>query len=312
MLLDQERCRAWRMCVAGCPYKKTFFNWTTGKSEKCILCFPRIETGQAPACFHSCVGRIRYLGLLLYDADRITEAALVDDDKLVDAQREMICDPRDPSVIEAAKANGITDAQIYWFSSCCSAHSQVDRGRSDQRRPPPARWRSSSTTPDDGAACAGRDGAGLARRPGGGTVVDRRARPRQLAAARPHVGLHAAGVPIASVLTPDVLTRTGLRAALAYLRIATNPGGFDHRDVVEILRRPTRGLPQWFPERLARRATWTVGAIAGSPTRWATRTPRKVLALADDLRLRRRCRPQRARPASSSRSSATTSAWARR
>ena len=92
----------------------------------------------------------------------------------------------------------------------------------------------------------------------------------------PHVALHAAGVPIASVLTPDVLTRTGLRAALAYLRIATNPGGFDHRDVVEILRRPTRGLPQWFPERLAApRHVDRRRHSPGSPTRWATRTPRR-------------------------------------
>ncbi|HEY7536672.1 MAG TPA: nitrate reductase subunit beta [Gaiellaceae bacterium] len=112
VLLSQERCRAWRMCISGCPYKKTFFNWSTGKSEKCVLCYPRIETGQAPACFHSCVGRIRYMGLLLYDADRITEAALVDDDDLVAAHRSMICDPFDPEVIASAKANGITDAQI--------------------------------------------------------------------------------------------------------------------------------------------------------------------------------------------------------
>ena len=59
------------MCVSACPYKKVYFNWKTGKSEKCILCYPRIETGEAPACFHACVGRIRYLGVLLYDADRI-------------------------------------------------------------------------------------------------------------------------------------------------------------------------------------------------------------------------------------------------
>ena len=56
VLIDQKVCRAWRSCVSACPYKKTYFNWQTGKSEKCILCFPRLETGQAPACFHSCVG----------------------------------------------------------------------------------------------------------------------------------------------------------------------------------------------------------------------------------------------------------------
>jgi nitrate reductase beta subunit len=74
VLINQEVCRGWRMCVTACPYKKTFYNWSTGKSEKCILCFPRLETGQAPACFHSCVGRIRYLGPLLYDADRLLDA----------------------------------------------------------------------------------------------------------------------------------------------------------------------------------------------------------------------------------------------
>ena len=71
VLINQEKCRGWRACVAACPYKKIYYNWKTGKSEKCILCFPRLETGQPPACFHSCVGRIRYLGVMLYDADRV-------------------------------------------------------------------------------------------------------------------------------------------------------------------------------------------------------------------------------------------------
>lgn len=71
VLVNENQCRAWRMYVAACPYKKVYYNWNTGKSEKCILCFPRMETGQTPACAHSCVGRIRYMGVLLYDADRI-------------------------------------------------------------------------------------------------------------------------------------------------------------------------------------------------------------------------------------------------
>ncbi len=112
VLVDQERCRGWRSCVAACPYKKTYYNWTSGKSEKCILCFPRLETGQAPACFHSCVGRIRYLGVLLYDADKIEEMASKTDRELVNAQREMILDPFDPKVIELAKANGIHEHTI--------------------------------------------------------------------------------------------------------------------------------------------------------------------------------------------------------
>jgi nitrate reductase beta subunit len=53
------------------------------------------------------VGRIRYLGLLLYDADRITDAVTVSDEELVDAQRDMILDPFDPEVIAEANRSGI-------------------------------------------------------------------------------------------------------------------------------------------------------------------------------------------------------------
>lgn len=68
VLIDQDKCRGWRMCISGCPYKKIYFNWKSGKSEKCIFCYPRIEAGQPTVCSETCVGRIRYLGVLLYDA----------------------------------------------------------------------------------------------------------------------------------------------------------------------------------------------------------------------------------------------------
>jgi nitrate reductase beta subunit len=112
VLVDQKRCRAWRACIAACPYKKVFYNWFTGKSEKCLLCYPRLESGQAPACFHSCVGRIRYLGVLLYDAARIEEAAASPVEQLIDAQRALILDPHDPAVIAAARRNGISDSVL--------------------------------------------------------------------------------------------------------------------------------------------------------------------------------------------------------
>ncbi|MHB8872914.1 MAG: 4Fe-4S dicluster domain-containing protein, partial [Myxococcaceae bacterium] len=112
VVLNQARCRSWRHCVSACPYKKTYFNWAAGKSEKCILCYPRLETGQAPACFHSCVGRIRYLGVVLYDADQIEATAKLKDEELVEGQRNMLLDPFDPEVIKGAKANGIHDTVI--------------------------------------------------------------------------------------------------------------------------------------------------------------------------------------------------------
>ncbi len=112
VLINQERCRAWRMCVTACPYKKSYYNWHTGKSEKCILCYPRLESGQAPACMHSCVGRIRYLGVMLYDADKIEQVASAPERDLVDAQLGIYVDPFDENVIKAAKANGIADSTI--------------------------------------------------------------------------------------------------------------------------------------------------------------------------------------------------------
>ncbi|HEY9869184.1 MAG TPA: nitrate reductase subunit beta, partial [Candidatus Obscuribacterales bacterium] len=112
VLINQEVCKGWRACVAACPYKKIYYNWKTGKSEKCILCYPRLEAGQPPACFQSCVGRIRYLGVLLYDADRVAEAMKVPDDALVEAQRSVLCDPNDPKIIALAKKNGISEEFI--------------------------------------------------------------------------------------------------------------------------------------------------------------------------------------------------------
>jgi nitrate reductase / nitrite oxidoreductase, beta subunit len=112
VLINQEQCRAWRMCVTACPYKKTYYNWSAGKSEKCLLCYPRLEVGEVPACMHSCVGRIRYIGALLYDQDKIEQVAHQDDDKLIDAQLDAILDPNDPEVIKYAKECGIADSML--------------------------------------------------------------------------------------------------------------------------------------------------------------------------------------------------------
>jgi nitrate reductase beta subunit len=79
VLIDQSRCRGYRKCVEGCPYKKVMYRPTTRTSEKCIACFPRLEgkdkevspTG-APAetrCMSACVGKIRLQGLVNIEED---------------------------------------------------------------------------------------------------------------------------------------------------------------------------------------------------------------------------------------------------
>ncbi|POF27746.1 nitrate reductase subunit beta [Roseibium marinum] len=113
VLIDQEVCRGWRMCVSGCPYKKVYYNWSTGKSEKCTLCYPRIESGNPTVCSETCVGRIRYLGVMLYDADKIEDAANMENEQdLYDAQLGVFLDPNDPAIIEAARADGIPEDWI--------------------------------------------------------------------------------------------------------------------------------------------------------------------------------------------------------
>ena len=111
VLVDQERCRGWRYCVSGCPYKKVYFNWKTGRSEKCIFCYPRTEAGLPTLCALSCVGKIRYIGMMLYDAERIAEAASAAEAKdLYPAQEAIFLDPREPKVADEARRQGISES----------------------------------------------------------------------------------------------------------------------------------------------------------------------------------------------------------
>ncbi len=64
VLLDQERCRGYRECVRGCPYKKTYFNALNGTSEKCIGCYPKVEQNLQPQCVLNCIGKIRLQGFI--------------------------------------------------------------------------------------------------------------------------------------------------------------------------------------------------------------------------------------------------------
>jgi nitrate reductase / nitrite oxidoreductase, beta subunit len=110
VLVDQEMCRGWRYCVSGCPYKKVYFNWKAGRSEKCIFCYPRTEGGMPTLCAKTCVGRIRNIGVFLYDADRIKEAASAPTDKDIYPEHlKILLNPHDPEVVSEARAHGIPE-----------------------------------------------------------------------------------------------------------------------------------------------------------------------------------------------------------
>jgi len=56
------------------------------------------------------VGRLRYIGLVLYDADRVLAAASVEKETdLYEAQLDIMLDPDDPAVVASAREQGISD-----------------------------------------------------------------------------------------------------------------------------------------------------------------------------------------------------------
>jgi len=61
----------------------------------------------------------------------------------------------------------------------------------------------------------------------------------------PQIALWSAGVPVRSRVGPELLERTGAAGALAWLRVATDPGGLLPADLEQIRRRPSRGFPGW-------------------------------------------------------------------
>jgi len=77
VLIDQKRCRGYRKCVEGCPYKKSLYRPSTRVSEKCIACYPRVE-GKDPEsdgapmetrCMGACIGQARMQGTVKLGKD---------------------------------------------------------------------------------------------------------------------------------------------------------------------------------------------------------------------------------------------------
>ncbi len=71
VLIDEERCHGYRFCAEACPYKRIYFNEQRAIAQKCISCFPRLESGVAPACVRQCPGRVRHVDYLDNEAGHI-------------------------------------------------------------------------------------------------------------------------------------------------------------------------------------------------------------------------------------------------
>jgi ethylbenzene hydroxylase subunit beta/complex iron-sulfur molybdoenzyme family reductase subunit beta len=63
VLRNEDACQGFRFCAEACPYKKIYFNYARNVAQHCIMCFPRLEEGVAPACARQCPGRLVFVGM---------------------------------------------------------------------------------------------------------------------------------------------------------------------------------------------------------------------------------------------------------
>lgn len=98
-----------------------------------------------------------------------------------------------------------------------------------------------------------------------------------------HVACIEAGIPVSSALGPAVLRRTGVRTALAYLRIAQQPERIDRADLLDTVHRPSRKISRPVTEMLTKRPATSVSDIRRLAGRLSGSDVPKLEAYANDL-----------------------------
>ena len=97
------------------------------------------------------------------------------------------------------------------------------------------------------------------------------------------VGCLGAGIPASSSLGPSVLRRTGVRTALAYLRIGCSPERIARADIAETIRRPSRKLSRNVVEMLSARPSRSLTDVRSLAGRLTGGDRRKLAAYAADI-----------------------------
>ena len=99
--------------MTGCPYKKFTSTGKQIKQKNVRSVSQELEAGMPTVCSETCTGRMRYLGVLLYDADRVEEIASTENEQdLYEKQLELFLDPYDEDVIAQAEKDGINHEWI--------------------------------------------------------------------------------------------------------------------------------------------------------------------------------------------------------
>lgn len=73
--------------------------------------------------------------------------------------------------------------------------------------------------------------------------------------------LSEAGIPHNNAVGPQLLERTGIRTALAYLRIGVDAGNIDRADILETVRRPSRRIARNVVEMMTKRRTTSLSEL---------------------------------------------------
>lgn len=91
------------------------------------------------------------------------------------------------------------------------------------------------------------------------------------------------GIPCSAPLGSAILSRTGIRSALAYLRIGADPGRISRGDVAETVRRPSRRIARNVIELLQKRATTSLREIRRLAGSLSGADVDRLACFADDL-----------------------------
>jgi DNA helicase-2/ATP-dependent DNA helicase PcrA len=90
-------------------------------------------------------------------------------------------------------------------------------------------------------------------------------------------------VPCTTPVSAQVLARTGIRTACAYLRIGADPGAIRREDVRDTIRRPSRGIAPMVVDMITKQRTTSVADLRRLASRLSGRDVPKIRAYADDL-----------------------------
>lgn len=97
------------------------------------------------------------------------------------------------------------------------------------------------------------------------------------------VSLMEAEIPCTAPLGAKVLTRTGIRSALAYLRIGVDPNRIASHDVSETIRRPSRRIARNVAEMVQKRSFTTIAEIRRLANALTGADADRIGSYADDL-----------------------------